>query len=177
MYPYPENCVYTGDFGMRKKLFATVLLAVVLGSSSLFAFGIGLQGGFIAGNAGYGNGAVTFKLDDMPWIFAANASFGDHLGFGITADNWLANKELAAPLKYYYGWGLAGSVFLSDGWQTLFAGGRALAGVNLFVLDDVLEFYLQVAWQPGISVYIGDKSGLDPVLFSFPGAFGFRFWL
>jgi len=160
---------------MNKKLVAAVFLSIVLGSSSLFAFGIGLQGGFVS-PGGYGNGAVTFKLDTMPWIFAANASFGDAFGFGITADNWLANKKLAGPFNYYYGWGLAGSLFLTEGAQAVFVGGRALGGVNLFVLDKVLEFYLQAAWQPGVSIFIADKSGLDVVLLSFPANIGFRFW-
>lgn len=163
---------------MNKKLVAIAVLSLVIGSSSLFAFGIGLQGGFSAGpgGAGGGTGAVTFKLDTMPWVFAANATFGNQTSIGVTADNWLANKRFVSILNYYYGWGLAGAATVGENAQGVFVGARALGGLNLFMLDKVLEFYIQIAWQPGVALVLAQNSSINPVLVNFPGAFGFRFW-
>lgn len=162
---------------MNKKILATLILSVFLGSSGLFALGIGLQGGFTAGG-GYGSGAVTFKLDSMPWVFAANGSFGNALGFGITADKWIANKNLTGPLNYFYGWGLAGSFFITENYQSVSVGARILGGLNMFLLDNFLELYLQGAWQPEVNIGLSkDHSGLDAVLINFPINLGFRFWL
>lgn len=162
---------------MNKKIIALALALVVLGTGSVFALGIGLQGGFDPSAVGTGSLAVTFKLDSAPWVFAANGSFGDHLGFGLTGDMWIANKNLVGPVNYYYGWGLAGNLFFSEKVVTMGAGFRILGGLNAFILDNFLEFYLQAAWQPSIGAVLGDSSGLSTTLFSFPANIGFRFWL
>lgn len=162
---------------MNKKIIALTLALVVLGTGSVFALGIGLQGGFDPSSVGTGSLAVTFKLDSAPWVFAVNGSFGDHLGLGLTADMWRANKNLVGPLNYYYGWGLAGSLYFSENAVAMGAGFRILGGLNAFILDNFLEFYLQAAWQPNIGAVLSDSSGLSYSLFSFPADIGFRFWL
>lgn len=163
---------------MNKKLLAATALVLVIGTSSLFAFGIGIQGGFSVSQdgVGSGSGAVTFKLDSMPWVFAADATFADRTSVGVTADNWIANRPLAGLLNYFYGWGIAGSASVEEAVQYGFIGARVLGGLNVFLLDKHLEFYTQIAWQPGFSIVLSGNSSIDTVLRSFPGAFGFRFW-
>ena len=156
-----------------KKITVILALLLVLTTSSVFALGIGAQAGYTATGVG---GALTFKLDDAPWLFALDANSFVPLSIGLTADMWLANNTLAGPLNYYYGWGLAGSVALGGEHLGLFVGARALVGLNIFVLDNFLEFYLQAAWQPGVFLVLADKVGMAPALLNFPANFGFRFW-
>jgi len=162
---------------MNKKILAVLTLALAIGTTNVFAFGIGAQGGYVAGSS-YSGGALTFKLDDNPWVFAVNADLGsNYLGLGVTGDMWLAHETFADPFAYYYGWGLAGSFATAGDNTNLFAGVRAVGGVNVMLLDNFLELYGQVAWQPGINIWVAGDSGIDPVFFSFPVNLGFRFWL
>lgn len=154
-------------------------LVLIFNSVNLFALGIGAQAGYVAG-PNHSNGAVTFKLDTAPWVFALNIDglSNDYLGIGLTADRWLANRTIETPLAYYYGWGLAGSlVSANDKYTNVFLGVRALIGMNMFVVDKFLELYAQVAWQPGIAINLDGKDGmfLNPI--SFPVNIGFRFWI
>ena len=104
-----------------KKLLSVLAVLFVLGTTNVFAFGIGVQGGANLG-AGSGSAAVTFKLDSAPWIFAADGAFySEYVALGVTADMWLANKSIAGPLNYFYGWGINGSVGLACFILTLFA--------------------------------------------------------
>ncbi len=162
---------------MKKKIFAVIVLACVLGTASVFATGIGAQAGYVAGGHGVG-GALTFKLDKSPWVFALHVDglSTDYLGFGLTADNWLANKTFASPFAYYYGWGLAGAFNTWGNGASVFVGARLVGGVNVF-LAKAFELYAQVAWQPGINIGVsGDYAGIKPVFVSFPINLGFRFW-
>jgi hypothetical protein len=140
----------------------------------VFALGIGAQAGYVGGGAG---GALTFKLDTAPWVFAVNVDrLVNPLSIGGTADMWLANKNFAGPFNYYYGWGVAAGLNIYDSGLGLYAGARALAGINVFVLDKFLEFYLQAAWQPGIDLRLGNNFAVEPVFVRFPVNLGFRFW-
>ena len=154
-----------------KKLLSVLAVLFVLGTTNVFAFGLGLQGGANLG-AGSGAAAVTFKLDSAPWIFAADGAFySNYVALGLTADMWLANENLAGPLNYFYGWGVNGSLGFGDPLH-LNVGVRVLGGLNLFVLDKQLELYTQVAWQPNITF-------LPEFRFNFlyfPVSAGLRFW-
>ena len=87
-----------------KKLTVFLALLLVLTTTSVFALGIGAQAGYVGGGPG---GALTFKLDTAPWVFAVNVdSLVNPLSIGGTADMWLANKNFACPFNYYYGWGV-----------------------------------------------------------------------
>ncbi|MCR4939346.1 MAG: hypothetical protein K5930_04455 [Treponemataceae bacterium] len=155
---------------MKKALMLVFL--VVICSTSLFAFGIGVQGGSNL-NGGGGNVAITFKLDNKPWVFAVDGYFLDnYVSLGITADMWIAAKKLSGPFGFFYGWGFAGNIGLGEPVRLGIAA-RALGGLNLKLLDNFLELYLQLAWQPGISIL--PKFGVN--LWSFPVQAGFRFWL
>lgn len=84
---------------------------------------------------------------------------------------WIGNPVISKPLRWYYGWGVAGSIGFGDP-VGLSAGLRVLAGLNFKVLDNVLEFYLQAAWQP--TIIILPEIGFN--VFYFPVVGGFRFW-
>ena len=157
---------------MKKAIMIAAL--VVIGTASIFAFGIGVQGGYSLG-PGMGGAAITFKLDKLPWVFAADGYLvNNNLAFGLTADMWLANKTLAGPLNYYYGWGLAGNIGIGGEHLTFGLYARALAGLNAYFLNNFLEVYLQLAWQPGIQI---SNSGVTALLVHFPVAAGIRFWI
>ena len=158
---------------MKKRALMLAVL-VVIGTTSLFAFGIGAQGGYSIGPNGLGGAALTFKLDNIPWVFAADGIFTqNYVAIGGTADMWLANKPLAKPINYYYGWGLAGNFGLGNNF-TFGVYARALGGLNVFLIDGFLELYLQAAWQPGIQISSG---GVRFIPVNFPVAAGFRFWI
>ena len=91
-----------------KKLVAALSLVLMVGTVNLFAFGIGIQGGF---GTGGGGAAVTFKLDSLPYVFAVSGSFGSEYNYiGGSADYWLRTGTLAGPVNYFLGLGVgAGS--------------------------------------------------------------------
>jgi len=164
---------------VNKRIIGVMALVLTLSAANMFAGGIGAQAGYVAG-PNYSNGALTFKLDTAPWVFALNVDHisSNSLGIGLTADRWLANPVLDAPFAYYYGWGLAGSFSAqNDVYSNLFLGGRALMGINAFVVHHFLELYAQVAWQPGVNIHMADNSGASLVVISFPINIGFRFWI
>jgi len=164
---------------VNKRIICVVAFVLTLSAANVFAGGIGAQAGYVAG-PNYSNGALTFKLDNAPWVFALNVDHisSNSLGLGFTADRWLANPALDAPFAYYYGWGLAGSFSsLNDVYGDVFLGARALMGINAFVVRDFLELYAQVAWQPGVNLHVADNSGASLVVISFPINLGFRFWI
>lgn len=152
-----------------KKLFSVLAVLFVLGTTSVFANGntaIGAQGGWPLG------GAVTFKVKSVPAVFAANFGMAnDTMYVGVTADWWMANPRIDGQWGYFYGTGVYGGAVLGN--VTSFqVAPRALVGTNLFVLDRVLELYLQAAWQPTLN--ISDSVTFDWTAFSVNA--GFRFW-
>ena len=154
-----------------KKLFTVLALLAVMGTAKIFAFGIGAQGGYPLG------GAVTFKADNLPCIFAVNAYLGDVTGVGVTADWWIANPTIQGTWGYYYGVGVGGTMLFADNYSALSVGPRALIGTNVFALDKFLEFYVQAAYQPTFNMYLGGNDGkafFDWI--GFNAALGFRVW-
>lgn len=164
---------------MKKRLLAALAALFIAGTSSIFAVGIGAQGGYtIGGGAG---GALTFKLDDFPAVFAVDAAFGNYTSIGVTADWWIQNPELASgsvgSWNYFYGVGLAGSVAMSEDIFGLNLGVRAVLGTNVFLFDDFLEFYAQVAYQPTFGIALsGDYGNAGFNWLGFPVNAGFRVW-
>ena len=154
-----------------KKLFSVLAVLFVLGTVNVFALGIGPQGGYNPG-MGRGNGALTFKVDGVPCVFAITADLGDPLSIGLTADWWIANPKIEKTWGYYYGVGLAGSVTVGGDTGVIWAGGRALVGTNVFFLNNFLELYLQAAWEPGIRIV----NGIHPEFNHTPINVGLRFW-
>ena len=153
-----------------KKLFSVLAVLFVLGTVNVFALGIGAQAGYTVNGAP--SGALTFKVDKVPCVFAVNADIGDYTAVGITADWWIANPVIEGTWHYYYGVGLAGSFAVGGGDGAIFVGGRALVGTNVFLINNFLELYLQAAWQPGIVIH----DGIHPTYNQIPVNVGFRFW-
>ncbi|MCR4742253.1 MAG: hypothetical protein K5866_05230, partial [Treponema sp.] len=155
-----------------KKLFSVLAVLFVMGTTSVFATGLGLQGGPVVGDGVVYGGAITFKLNSAPCVFAVNLASFTPLAVGVTADWWIGNPSISGTWGWYYGVGVAGAVYLSNHSASVGVYGRALVGTNVFLLKKFLELYINIAWQPGIKI----DNGVDPILVSFPIDFGFRFW-
>jgi len=152
----------------------TVLLAAILVvfGSQAFGFGIGAEVSAPYTSSGVGTGAaVTFKLDKVPYLFALGAS-GNNRGahLGVTADYWMAQGRLVEFLDWYAGPGLFVGLSTGDN-AGIDAGVRIPVGLDVYVLNKKLEFFLELAPAIGLAV--------SP--FQFPtlglqNALGFRFW-
>lgn len=139
-----------------KKLIAVMVLGILIGTTSIFAFGIGIQGGpTIGGNGWNPNAALTFKLDSSPWVFAIDWWGGASIA--LSADQWLLNKTFAKPFNFFLGWGLY--VGLATGGNMLSAGARLPIGINAFFLNGMLEPYFQIVPSVGLSVIPGFSTG------------------
>lgn len=161
---------------MKKKMIAVLVLALVVSTASVFALGIGAQGGYSVYHGS--SGALTIKPDGSKFIFSVN---GNVNGWGMwaegTADMWMANKTLAKPVNYFYGVGAAAGANIYDS-ISLTVAGRVFAGLNCFCLDNFLEFFLMAGWQPGIQINLGGNGDLIlPLINEFPVNAGFRIWL
>ncbi len=162
---------------MKKKILILVAVLFVTTTTSAFSFGIGLQ---YNGNAGrvFSNGvAVTFKVDSLPIIFAANwAFYDDYSQFGITGDYWIFNNKItnvgSASLNWFLGIGaFANFSFPED--EFVFVGGmRIPIGLNMFIAKGVFEPFVQVA--PSFGVQIVPQLATEDLFF--PISIGFRVW-
>ncbi len=151
---------------MKKKFLTVLALLAVLSTSRVFALGIGAQGGYPPG------GSLTFKVDKLPCVFAADLWAGPAgLNVGLTADWWIANPKIEGTWGYFYGVGVGGNVFLGEPFA-FNIGPRVLVGTNVFLFDKFLELYIQAAYQPMLKIG-GD---IDFDWFSFNAAGGFRVW-
>lgn len=173
---FEETNNFLEEVFSMKKLFSVLAVLFVLGTTSAFSMGIGAQGGYtVGGNAG---GALTFKLDKSPLIFAVDVAFpANGFDIGVTADYWLANPKLTKTVGFYYGIGAAGAINVGGNSADIGVAGRVVGGINAFVLDRALELYAQAAWQP--TFWIGGsgegaRAGFEPLCI--PVNVGFRFW-
>lgn len=151
-----------------KKLATVLTLLLLVGSVNLFAFGIGVQGGY--GISG-GGGAVTFKLDNLPYVFAANiSSGGDTLYVSGSGDYWFKTGNLAGPVNYFIGAGLGLGVGLGNN-LVLNAAFRVPIGINAYFLNDFIEPYFQLV--PALGASILPNIGL---YWDVGANIGLRFW-
>ena len=155
---------------MNKKIGVLAALLLVFSVTGAFSFGIGLQGGGGYNGGPSGGGAVTFKLDSTPVIFAVSVG-ADTNGFslGLTGDYWLANPTITGPLRWFYGVGAGVGVGFGDD-ISLNANAHIPLGINAFLLDNKFEAFFQVAPGLGIGIvpfYLG---------FGFDAALGFRYY-
>jgi len=161
-----------------KKLFAVLAVLFIAGTTSVFAkTGLGAQGGYSVG--GNGGGALTFKVESLPCVFAVDLAVGSsYFDIGGTADWWIANPTIEGTWGYYYGVGVAANVRLADNSYGGFGvGPRAVLGTNVFLIDGFLELYAQGAYQPMIGIWANNNdSGLGFNWLHFPLNIGFRFW-
>lgn len=176
---------------MKKKFLGLAAVLFLAGSTQLFAWGIGLQGGGAAGLYGTGGLAVTFGLDQVPLLFAVDMGFSaGYFSLAATVDYWFMNPTIVSwdwgALKWH--WGVGGAIGFStwkvwdERYGTFNIGPRVLAGMNLEFLNNKLswmdhfEAFLQVAWQPMFCIGHDFASRLVGNLFSFPIVAGLRLW-
>lgn len=153
-----------------KKIVLVTVFSLIIGTTSLSAVGIGIQGGINVGPSTGGGLSVTFKLNN-PWVFAVNLSLGDSIGVGVSADQWVLNNTIVGPLKWFVGWGLYGNLVIGDNFG--FGGGaRIPLGLNMYFANGFIEPYIQLAVGLGVSFF--DNLSFD---WSIPINLGIRFWL
>ena len=150
---------------MRNKKFLIVFAALVVSvSAGLFAsgtVGIGVQGGYVPSPYGYGDTAITFKIPNVPPVFAVNVGiWGNQVHrVGATADWWLANPNIVGVLNWYYGPGLAaGATFNVRGDRAcdLYVGGRFVVGLNAWRAGMFCALNPMVATTLGI-LFLGES--------------------
>lgn len=159
---------------MKKAILASVLM-VALAMPSAFSLGLGLAAtpGFGGGGADLGGLALTFKLDELPYVFTVDARINS-AGFGIGAqgDLWMWKGPLAEFINWYAGPGLYAGIFLGNGWTGINAGVRFPLGLNTFLLNKKLELFCELAPAVGLAVNSAG-AGLG---WGIQGAFGFRYY-
>lgn len=164
---------------MKKRLLV-LMMVLAIGTSGVFAagsgksFAVGAQTGYPLG------GALTFKVEQLPCVFAANFySWDGKTDIGLTADWWIANYPITGPWGWYYGVGVFGGVEIydvADNSEDYFGavfGPRVFIGTNVVLLDDFLEFFLQGGWGPTFCI---SNKGFAPDFARPIVELGFRFW-
>ena len=160
-----------------KKLFSVLAVLFVMGTTSVFATGLGLQGGPVIGNGVGGGGAITFKLNSVPCVFAVNIGSFNPFAIGATADWWIANPKIDGSWRWFYALGAAAGVSIfNNAGLALNIAPRAVIGTNYFI-NGSWEIYAQAAWQPTLGIVLSDGgSGGGFNLFYIPANIGFRYW-
>lgn len=171
---------------MKKKFLGLAAVLFLAGSTQLFAWGIGLQGGTGIGPHTYGGLAVTFGLDNIPLMFAVDLGFGWGFALSATVDYWVMNPTIVdwdwGALKWHWGFGGAIGFTAGGGYGSFDIGPRALIGMNLDFLKNKLswadhfETFLQLAWQPMFRFGTWFPESLKWTLPSFPLVAGLRIW-
>lgn len=156
---------------MNKKILFAAAVMMVACVAGVFAFGIGIQGGYNLGVPG--NVAVTFKLDSVPLIFAGNFYIGDNLfAVGLTGDYWILNDNIVGPLNWFVGAGLGATIAIpDDGDLGFWAAARVPVGLNMFLANDVIEPYIQIV--PMLALHFMPSFSPD---FDLDANIGIRFW-
>jgi len=160
---------------MKRKIASLALALFVSGTAGIFAFGIGLQANANSGNVFAPGVAVTFKLDQVPLVFAGNYYAGDTLSFALTGDWWVMNEPIVrigrTSLDYFWGLGFFSNVaFPKDDFQFA-CGMRVPLGLNILVAR-AIEPYIQVV--PSFGLHFIPSIGAEN--FFFPVSAGFRIW-
>ena len=160
-----------------KKFLAALVLLLGMGTAKTFAVtGIGLQTGYDVGG-GFPL-AVTFKVQQVPCVFAANFGLGSgYFSVGATADWWIANPKIDGSWRWFYALGAAAGVSIfNNAGLALNIAPRAVIGTNYFI-NGSWEIYAQAAWQPTLGIVLSDGgSGGGFKLFNIPANIGFRYW-
>ena len=182
---------------MNKKIIAVLAMLLGLGTASTFAVtGIGLQSGYTAGNVNTGFPlTVTFKLQQLPCVFAVDVGLGSGaFSIGGTADWWAANPKINVKgangkWRWFYAFGAAvgfsswettkhdsnKGVYTTGNATWIAVAPRAVIGTNYFLTGN-WEVYGQAAFQPTFNIGFGDyASGLNMGWY-FPVNVGFRYW-
>ena len=165
----------------RKIILVALMLCIACGS--IFAFGIGIQGGTDLA-WGYRTGLdVTFKFEKFPLLFGLGIpSFpvgGDPLALRLSADYWITNPTIVGgnvlSLNWFIGVGVFGDLYmqLRDPIDPYFGfGARVPIGLNLYFFRRIFEAYVQIA--PGVRFDF--ENGFDAGFYC-PINYGLRVWV
>jgi hypothetical protein len=160
---------------MKKKVLIVLLVLAMLGAgSTVFArTGVGISAGLPIGPGLPGsNLMLSLKLDSFPLLLGLGGQFTNGVRVGITADYWIANRNLASVLNWYIAVGGYLGVSVVNETGSLDAGLRVPIGLNIFALARVLELFVEIA--PAIGANFSDPVKF-PVIGA-QGALGFRVW-
>jgi hypothetical protein len=159
---------------MKKKFVLAAFVALIKIFSAQAYAGFGAQIGLNSGKPFFPFASATFRTTKSPWVFSADLNLKDaDFYLQANADDWFVNRYIVYPLSFYVFWGISGGTKIDDGWR-ISTGARLGAGFDLFVLHDVLEFYLQGAWNPDIGMEKNDGMEFYFKPLRFPVAAGFR---
>ncbi|MBI9108250.1 MAG: hypothetical protein JEZ04_15990 [Spirochaetales bacterium] len=151
---------------MKKKILLLVLILFFVASASVFATGIGIQGGLdFVGTPYASNLALSLKLDDLPMMFGIGWNFQNGVAIGASADWWMYHENLVGIINLYMGPGVFGG-FAIGNTNTVWVGPRVAAGLQIFPIEP-LEIFVEI--DPFLTL-------LPTIGFGFQGAIGARFW-
>ena len=156
---------------MNKKSLIVIAIMMLTCIGGVFAFGIGVQGGYNLGVPG--NVAITFKLDSVPIIFAGNFYIADDLfAVGLTGDYWMLNENISGPFNWFTGAGVGTTISIpNEGKMGFLLAARVPVGINAYFADNFVEPYIQLVPMLDLSFLpsIALRFDLDLNL-------GVRFW-
>ncbi|MCP4724188.1 MAG: hypothetical protein GY863_04090 [bacterium] len=155
---------------MKKTILISIFI-LVAASFSLSAMAIGASYSLNVTESAAGDGALTFKLTELPPVFGL--SFGgnsDYFRLGATADIWMYHKPLVSIVSIYIGPGAYINLGIGDT-STIALGARVPVGFQIFPLEP-LELFLELAPRFGIQL----TPDIDFPQLGLQGALGFRFW-
>lgn len=148
---------------MKKRIVIAVVLALAATAGAFADFGIGAE--YLYYTPGLASNALL-SLRAWPMPFQLGLGFTAGPSFSVTGDWWLkAGAISGSPLGYY----LAVGAFVTLPNLTL--GARVPIGLQLWLLGDLLELFLEAVPYAGL-----DLDSMYPMYGVGVGA-GFRFWL
>ena len=157
---------------MNKKILIVAALLMVVCVGGAFAWAIGIQGG--GGVGGNGGAAITFKLDNVPLVFAADFyARSNYFTFGITGDYWFIEDTIVDTGIGPFGWFLGGGVGVAfrfwdndsykkddhDGFGIRVTG-RLPIGLNMMIAAGPVEIEPYIQAVPQIGLWMIDDFGL-----------------
>ncbi len=143
-----------------KKISILFIGLFLAGTSSLFSMGIGIQGNINAGEFFAPGAAISLKLDSTPFYFAFNWQLEEEIkNFSLTADYWALDKTLFyignEPFNLFFGLGGFCNLTIAESPGSDFIqpslGLRIPVGIHMYLLDRVIEPFIQVSPSFGIS--------------------------
>lgn len=164
---------------MKGKRLLAPLLLTLLASSCFGYVALGAQGGYSAGQDGFGFASITLTTDGSPWVFSLDWGWED-TRLAFNADDWFVHRWIAYPAALFVFWGISGDVQL-EGDIHATTGARLGIGVDVFLFRRRnVELYAQGAWNPCIGVEVDEEDDEAALLFlpvCFPVSAGVRLWL
>ena len=166
---------------MNKKLLLAILVLSVGLGAKVYSLGIGVQFNMNAPGV-FAPGVSVLYSQTRNTHFAVNWNFGETTNtVGLTADLWFFNPSIVnfkvGSLGFFLGGGLYAQTVMGKDFDLDYfdynLGLRVPVGVNVKLMNNLLEVFVQVAPSIGVSVY--PEFGFDDH-FTFPMALGLRFW-